>query len=172
MIVIGTSPGREHWLADCLNSLQKPCLILRDSNYELGKIKWCQEHLKNLFFFFQDSVVFKSTTWIDQALERNQSISLNNDPDLYGTYMGIYDPTILNQIDIPIPKSKAEAVELELTWTKKYVSQAGPVPVLFPDFKDSNAQTKEYKHGRENLVLENDYLIKYKGDWGQKPILD
>ena len=172
MIVIGTSPGRENWLSDCLNSLQKPCLIIRDSNYELGKIKWCQENLKNPFFFFQDSVVFKSTDWIDEALKQNQSISLNNDPDLYGTYMGIYDPKILNQIDVPIPTNKAEAVELELTWTKKYVAKAGAVQILFPDLKDSNATRKELRHGRENLVLENDYLIKYKGNWGQKPILD
>lgn len=172
MIVIGTSPGREHWLADCLKSLQKPCLIIRDSNYELGKIKWCQENLNNPFFFFQDSIIFKSTKWIEEALERNQSISLNSDPDLYGTYMGVYDPKILSQIEIPIPKSKAEAVELELTWTKKYVMKAGEVSVLFPDFKDSNAKRKEFRHGRENLVLENDHLIKYKGDWGQKPILD
>ena len=172
MIVIGTSPGRENWLSDCLNSLQKPCLILRDSNYELGKIKWCQENLKNPFFFFQDSVVFKLTDWIDEALQQNQSVSLNNDPDLYGTYMGIYDPKILNQIDVPIPKNKAEAIELELTWTKKYVTEAGAVQILFPDLKDSNATRKELRHGRENLVLENDYLIKYKGNWGQKPAVD
>jgi hypothetical protein len=157
---------------DCLNSLQKPCLILRDSNYELGKIKWCQENIKNPFFFFQDSVVFKETEWINEALEKYSSVSLNSDPDLYGTYMGIYDPKILRQIEVPIPKSKAEAIEFELSWTKKYVEKAQGVKVLFPELKDANARRKELKHGRENLILENQYLIKYKGNWGQKPALD
>jgi len=157
---------------DCLNSLQKPCLILRDSNYELGKIRWCQENIKKPFFFFQDSIVFKETEWINEALEKYSSVSLNSDPDLYGTYMGIYDPKILRQIEVPIPKSKAEAIEFELSWTKKYVKQAQDVEVLFPDFKDANARRKEFKHDRENLILENQYLIKYKGNWGQKPALD
>ena len=157
---------------DCLKSLQKPCLILRDSNYELGKIRWCQENIKNPFFFFQDSVVFKETEWINEALEKYSSVSLNSDPDLYGTYMGIYDPKILRQIEVPIPKSKAEAIEFELSWTKKYVEKAQGVKVLFPELKDANARRKELKHGRENLILENQYLIKYKGNWGQKPALD
>ena len=38
---------------------------------------------------------------------------------------------------------------------------------VFPNLTDSNAKRKEVKYGRENLVLENDYLIKFKGDWGQ-----
>lgn len=86
--------------------------------------------------------------------------------------MGIYDPKILRQIEVPIPKSKAEAIEFELSWTKKYVEQAQGVEVLFPELKDANARRKEFKHNRENLILENQYLIKYKGNWGQKPALD
>jgi hypothetical protein len=86
--------------------------------------------------------------------------------------MGIYDPKVLRQIDVPIPKSKAEAIEFELSWTKKYVDQVGSVEVLFPELKDANAQGIEMRHGRENLILENEYLIKYKGNWGQKPALD
>jgi len=41
---------------------------------------------------------------------------------------------------------------------------------LFPELSDANATRKEMKFGRENLVLENDYLIKYKGDWGQRRV--
>ena len=137
MIVIGSSPGREAWLRDCLNSLQKPCLIITDNKYELGKIKWCQENLSKPFFFFQDSVVFKSTRWIDEALNMYSSVSLNNDPELYGTYMGIYDPKVLRQMDVPVPNSKAEAIDYEISWTRKYVEQVGGVDVLFPEFKDS-----------------------------------
>ena len=36
---------------------------------------------------------------------------------------------------------------------------------MFPEFTDHNAKGVEQHHGRINLVLENDYLIKYKGTW-------
>jgi hypothetical protein len=32
---------------------------------------------------------------------------------------------------------------------------------------DSRAKRKEVLFDRENLVLENEFLIKYKGNWGQ-----
>jgi hypothetical protein len=81
--------------------------------------------------------------------------------------MGIYDPKILREIEIPIPKSKKESINYELSWTNSYVKKVGLVHVAFPDLTDSNAKRKEVKYGRENLILENDYLIKFKGDWGQ-----
>jgi hypothetical protein len=172
LIVIGSSPGREHWLKDCINSLRLPCLTISDSKYELSKIAWCAKHLGKKFFFFQDSVVFKSTRWISELLEKDKSIALTSDPVPYGTYMGIYDPEILRRIEIPIPNSKQEAIDYELTWTETYIKEAKDYEIAFPDFSDAKAKKKVFKHGRENLVLENDYLIKYKGNWGQKPALD
>jgi hypothetical protein len=36
---------------------------------------------------------------------------------------------------------------------------------MFPELTDGNAKGTEEHHGRINLVLENNYLIKYKGTW-------
>jgi hypothetical protein len=172
MIVVGTTPGREHWLKDCIQSIHKELLILSDYRYELGKIKWCAEHLTNNFLFLQDSVILKETFWIDKLFAKNKSIALFNDPAIYGTYMGIYEPLILKTMDIPIPKNKAEAVHFEIEWTKKYAEKAQNVEIAFPDVTDAKSTKKELRYGRLNLVLENEYLIKYKGNWGQKPLLD
>jgi hypothetical protein len=38
MIVVGTTPGRENWLKQCLESIQRPVLVLYDHTFELGKI--------------------------------------------------------------------------------------------------------------------------------------
>lgn len=172
MIVIGSTPDRQVWVKDCIDSLRLPCLIITDYFYELGKISWCAKNLNQNFFFFQDSVIFKSTDWIKELLNKNKSIALTGDPVPYGTYMGIYEIDVLKRIEIPIPKSKAEAIQYELDWTASYIKEAGSYEIAFPDFTDAKAKRKEMRYGRENLVLENDYLIKYKGNWGQKPALD
>ena len=56
-------------------------------------------------------------------LENYEHVSLTADPVIYGTYMGIYDPKILREIEIPIPKSKKESIDYELTWTDTYVKK-------------------------------------------------
>ena len=172
MIVIATTPGRENWLGQCLASITRPVLVLSDFTFELGKINWVfnQTNVER-FFFLQDSVVIKNEELFELLHER-ASIALTNDPNVYGMYMGIYEREHLVKIDIPIPKSKRQSIEYELSWTQAYCKAAKNVRVAFPDLTDSNAKRKEVIFGRENLVLENDYLIKYKGNWGQKPAID
>jgi hypothetical protein len=167
MIVIGTTPNREQWLAQCLKSIQNPVLILSDFTYELGKINWVYNNTNiERFMFLQDSVVIKDNQ-IFELLNEKGSIALTNDPAPYGMYMGIYERKILSQINIPLPKSKEESIKCEISWTTDYCRMAKNVRIAFPDLTDKNATKKEILFGRENLVLENDFLIKYKGNWGQ-----
>ena len=44
----------------------------------------------------------------------------------------------------------------------------GTATRFFHDIKDSMATGVVMRHDRENLLLENQYLAKYKGDWGQR----
>ena len=173
MIVVGTTPGREEWLGQCLRSINFPVLVLSNFTYELGKINWVF-HNTNIdrFMFLQDSVVVKDERLFDLVFNDKGSISLSNDPCFYGMFMGVYERQHLAKIDIPIPKSKAESIALELSWTDKYCQAAKNVRLAFTDFKDSNSKRQETIFGRLNLVIENDFLIKYKGNWGQKPPLD
>ena len=167
MIVIATTPGRENWLAQCLASITQPVLVLSDFTFELGKINWIFNRTNvERFLFLQDSVVIKNEKLFELLYER-ASIALTNDPSVYGMYMGVYEREHLAKIDIPIPESKREAIEFEMTWTAKYCQAAKNVRIAFPDLTDKNATKKQIVFGRENLVLENDFLIKYKGNWGQ-----
>ena len=167
MIVVATTPGRENWLAQCLASITQPVLVLSDFTFELGKINWIFNKTNvERFLFLQDSIVIKNEKLFELLHER-ASIALTNDPSVYGMYMGIYEREHLSKIDIPLPKSKREAIEFEISWTAKYCQAAKNVRVAFPDLTDRNATKKEMVFGRENLVLENQYLIKYKGNWGQ-----
>jgi hypothetical protein len=172
MIIVGTTPGRENWLAQCLTSINKPVMVLSDFTYELGKIKWVIENTKiEKFMFLQDSVVVKDHK-LFELLEEDGSIALSSDPVPYGMYLGVYERKVLSKIDIPTPQSKKEAIDYEITWTQAYCSAAKRVRIAFDNLNDKSALRKEVLFGRENLVLENDYLIKYKGNWGQKPALD
>ena len=168
MIVIATSPGRQDWIKQCLNSISKPVLVLSDFTFELGKINWIFNNTKiDRFMFLQDSIIIKDERIFELLYEDKGSVALTNDPCMYGMYMGIYERKILEKINIPIPKSKAESIQYELTWTEAYCKAAGNVRLAFTDLSDSRAKRKEVVFGRENLVLENDFLIKYKGNWGQ-----
>jgi len=171
MIVIATTPKRENWLKQCLASISKPILVLSDFTYELGKINWVFNNTKiNRFMFLQDSVVIKDEKIFELLYQDKGSIALTNDPCMYGMYMGVYEREVLEKIDIPVPKSKAESIEYELTWTDAYCKAAKNVRLAFTDLTDSKAKRKEVVFGRENLVLENDFLIKYKGNWGQSVV--
>jgi len=168
VIVIGTTPGREKWLQQCLASIQHPVLVLSDFTFELGKIKWVFENTKiQRFMFLQDSVVIKNQSLFDLLYKDKGSIALTNDPGMYGMYLGVYERKILEMVDIPLPKSKAESIAFELSWTETYCRAARNVRLAFTDLTDSRAKRKEVLFGRENLVLENEFLIKYKGNWGQ-----
>ena len=170
MIVIGTTPNRENWLAQCLKSIQRPVLILSDFNYELGKINWLYNNTSiERFMFLQDSIVIKDNNIFD-LLNETGSIALTNDPAPYGMYMGIYERKVLAQINIPMPQSKKESIEFEMFWTAEYCKMAENVRIAFPDLADKNATKKEVLFDRENLVLENDFIIKYKGNWGQNSL--
>ena len=173
MIVVGTTPVREEWLAQCLKSITKPVLVLSDFTYELGKINWVFNNTKiERFMFLQDSVIVKNEKLFELLDNDKGSIAFTNDPSMYGMYMGVYERVHLAKIDIPVPKSKAESIMYEMSWTGSYCQVAKNVRLAFTDFTDSKSQRKETIFGRPNLVLENDFLIKYKGNWGQKVPLD
>jgi hypothetical protein len=165
-ILIATTPEREHWLADCLKSFgTMPVTVRSDYGYELGKIKWAYENTNwDRFWFFQDSVVIKNKQFLQDGWDMQTSVSINRSPAPYGMYLGIYTRETLNKMYIPMVKTKQDSIKYENDWHREYCSHEN-VPIMFPEFNDNRANGTEERHGRINLVLENDYLIKYKGTW-------
>lgn len=167
-IVIGTTPGREMWLSDCLASIKRDVIVISDFTFELGKIDWMIKNTNfDRFLFLQDSIVIKDDLFFDKIFSFEGSVSVNIDPTWYGSYMGIWERKPLLDAKYPLPKTKKESVLFEWQWTPQYAMAAGTVTVMFPELSDKNNKGFEIRHGRENMILENDYLIKYKGNWGQ-----
>lgn len=165
-IVIATTPGRGNWLNQCLESIgDRQVIVVSDYSYELGKINWIFNNTTiDRFLLLQDSVVVKKQEFFDLLEQYPKSLAISDCPILFGMYLGIYSRETLSKINIPIPKSKDEAIHYEQCWSKEYCATE-EVPLLFNDFKDQlNKGTKDH-FGRINLILENDYLIKYKGTW-------
>ena len=167
--IICTTPKREMWLTDCLRSLgDRSVMILSDYSYEVGKLKFIVENTKiERFLFLQDSIVFKDADKFYEQLSKYQgSVSVNRCPKFYGSFMGVYERRILEQLKIPVANSKRDIVTFEMTFNDSYVRLlGGTVPVMYPELHDGNNTGFVERHGRTNMVLENDVMTKYKGTW-------
>ena len=140
--------------------------------FELAKLQWVVDHTDfDRFLFLQDSVTVSAGLY-DRLSDFEGSVALLSDPVPFGCYLGVYERKVLNSMGIPQIVTKREAVEAEIWWTQHYVKAAGSVPVLFPEVRDSMAQRVVHRHGRDNLVLENEFLVKYKGTWRHDQIVD
>ncbi len=166
LVVIGSSLGREDWLAECSASINRNHIAVISFGFELAKIAWVIKNTNaDRFLFLQDSWKIKDKTFWDLLDDTSGSVAITADPYYYGCYAGVYERWVIDQIGLPVITSKREAIDNEIAWHKDYVKVAGKPLVLFPELKDSNATRQVEKHGRTNLVLENDYIVKYKGTW-------
>lgn len=152
-------------MTECLASVAGEAIVVSAGNYELGKLDWIvQNTTLERFLFLQDSVIVQPSLY-SLLDEFTGSVALLSDPDVFGSYIGVYERDVLIRVGIPSIQSKLEAVQAERSWTKKYVEAAGEVPVLFPEVTDRNADRVLIRHGRENLILENEHFTKFKGTW-------
>lgn len=167
LIVVGTVPGREAWLRDCLASIQRDVVVVSQRNWELDKIGWCAEHLGCArFLFLSDTVVVKDDRFFDLAFGAGErSVAISDCPIKFGMFMGVFVPDVVLHTFMPPVRDKEHAIELEQSWARQYSSFDSDAPLLFDDFTDAMAQRTEVRHGRVNLRLENDYLIRFKGTW-------
>jgi hypothetical protein len=164
-ILIATTPGRETWLADCVASFKQPVTIRSDFSFELGKIKWAYENTNwDRWWLIQDSVIIKDPQFLVDGWKLNTSVALSNCPVPFGMYLGIYSRKTLDRLNRPTCTTKEDSIRFEVEWHNEYRNYE-QFPVMFPEFTDQNSKGTEEHYGRVNLVLENDYLIKYKGTW-------
>ena len=167
IIVIATTPGREAWLRDCMASIERrSVLVLSDFTFELGKIRHVLEHTDaERFMLLHDTCVVKDQRLFEMCEEFPMSVAFSSCPVKFGMYLGVYTRATLEKLDIPQPVDKEEAIVYERTWNDAYSACEPDAPLLFDDFTDGHSTRTEVRHGRVNLVLENDYLTKYKGTW-------
>jgi hypothetical protein len=166
LVVIGSSPDRQEWLADCSASIKRDHIAVVSFGFELAKIGWVMDNTNaDRFLFLQDSWVIKDQSFWDLLDSHTGSIALTADPYFFGCYAGVYERSVIEQIGVPVIADKRDAIRHEIEWHKSYVEVAGEPTVLFPELTDANALGMIELHGRTNLVLENYYIVKYKGTW-------
>ena len=166
LVVIGSSPDRQEWLADCSGSIKRDHIAVVNTGFELGKIRWVIENTTaDRFLFLQDSWLIKNEGFWDLLDAHSGSLAINSDPYYFGCYAGVYERSVIERIGVPLMADKRDAIRNEVEWHKAYVQVAGEPTVLFPDLTDNNATGTVERHGRINLVLENKYIAKYKGTW-------
>ena len=166
LVVIGSSPDRQHWLADCSASISREHIAVVGFGFELAKIDWVMKNTNaERFLLLQDSWVIKDDGFWELLDAHEGSVAINSDPYYFGCYAGIYERSVIEQIGVPVMKDKRDAIHHEIEWHKRYVGVAGEPTVLFPELTDANSLGMIELHGRTNLVLENDYIVKYKGTW-------
>ncbi len=165
-IVIATTQNRSDWAKQCYDSLKGvsyPIIILDQFDYELGKIKWIYENTTlEEFLFLQDSVVIKDISFIEDLMTKDGSVSFSKRP--FFMYLGKYSREDLERVGIPEVKNKKDAVFHEANWGKQITDK-----FLF-ELNDTNIFREHL--GRMNMVIENEFLIKYKHIWKEDMIYD
>lgn len=171
LIVIGSSPDRAEWLEISSGSIGREHLIVSNWGYELNKIRWVIENTAAArFLFLQDSWEVKSPEFFTILEGTTGSVALTSDPYYFGCFAGVYERAVIEKIGIPDIKTKLDAVLAERWWHEAYVRVAGAPTVLFPELTDDRATEIRVFNGRENLILENEYVIKYKGTWREEQL--
>lgn len=170
-IVIGTAPGRSHWVNDCLSSLKVPAVVVSGYGQELGKIKWIYENTNiDRFIFLQDSIVVRDNDLLMSLFDTEGSSCIMCGPRCFGSYLGLYERQTLDKLEIPQVSTKSEAVQQEIDWTQNYISKcekfSHPVQI------EHQVIETIYRHGRENQVSVNKLYEKWKGTWRTDQIKD
>lgn len=165
-IVIGTSPGRESWLSECLGSISYPTVVVSNFGFEIGKFRWIIENTSiERFVFLQDTVKILDNTFFEVLDKAEGSISLMDVPGPFGSYLGVYERKVINSVGLPIVASKSDSIFFENQWAAKY--HAACERLYEMDGLENLLIENQFKNGRNNLVYRNKYFEKWKGDWGQ-----
>ena len=143
--------GIKHPLLLCINTPD-------DNGYDPAGFYLAKELELEKFILLHDSCHVKDQRVLDMLFAFGGTISLS--PGIL-MCMGKFEQ--LPELP-PKPKNKREAVDFE-TAMKNW--QHTP---LFPTFTDCDK--REYKHGKERMVIENEYLKKYKSTWSPDMIVD
>lgn len=174
-IVITTSQATKEFLPECLESLKgvpypilivsnggfKPeitgegSLVINDWNgWELGGIQRGKETFTE-FVHLMDTAVVKDISLFDKLFAIEGNVALTKD---HFHYMGKYVSNLLP--NTPRIHEKSVGILMETTWldkSKNYSEFTPDLPVHTDNFTEI--------HGQKRMVLENDYIIKYKGTW-------
>lgn len=166
IIIVSHENGMEQ-TRNLLNTIDTtyPVIIVTNpasnSSYEMLGIKTAIEYGIDEFILLQSTIEIKDNKIFDIIFENYQNNSVFMNP--FGhMFLNKYRLDIITQLKLPIVKTKRDAIYAELNMHKAY--RKLEVPVIFDENFVDNSK-REHKFGRVNMVIENDYIKKYKGTW-------
>ncbi|HEY9704661.1 MAG TPA: hypothetical protein V6C58_19625 [Allocoleopsis sp.] len=160
-IVITTHKSTKPFFDDLIKSLKDckyPICIVDNTeinHFEKGGLLVGMKNFDE-FIYLHDTVIIKNLELFDILFSKEGFYSISPG---FLMYLGKYDSKKLSTLNLPSVNSKYDAILMEL-WLKHNI----PCDCFDKTFIDGNHRFEE-RHGRKNMVLENDYLIKYKGTW-------
>lgn len=173
-ILIATSEATKDFLPILLKSLKgckypitvvgnngfKADITNEHNEFECGAIKHAPY---DEFIFLMDTCEVKDISFIEEVFNTEGSVYFM---ESFFSYLGKFEKDKLG--DIPEVRDKQGAVDAEQGWLQEYKERtnAQPYKQLLP-----HATSRiETIFGDERCVIENDYLIKRKKYWGQRPL--
>ena len=139
----------------------------KNSMYEIFGIQIGMKEFDE-FVLLQDSVELHNIDIIQEVfLYSDKSVFLSS----WGqNYFGKYLSRILNKMELPLIKSKADSVYYEREFFKEYSNIEKPI--IIHDGILENTNVFEYAYGRNNMIINNEYFKKYKWTWDIKQVVD
>lgn len=168
-VVVHTLKGREEMLNNIMDSLsgcKYPVVVYYEKNFELGVFnRILKETCISEFSYFHDTCEIKDLSLLDFCFEDNpdKSVSFACYPRVYGMYLGKYLRRVLEKIEIPFVKDVHSEADFEITWTQQYAQADGNVIMIDNPLKDCESFVNKW--GKKRMLLENQYLRKYKHRW-------
>lgn len=160
-IILVTYP-KSPFLKRCLKALQ-PCdypihLCINpeeDCPYDPGAFYYARKHDIKEFIILHDSMIMKDLSLFDEAFSLEGNVSIG---DNFLMCFGKFELDKLPELPRK-PVNKGQAVAFEAVFLRSIT----PDHTLCREFRDGNTFVNKY--GRKRMVIENDYLIKYKATW-------
>lgn len=163
-IAIIHSRHESPWLTECLNSIDTDYPVLLTNHNG-----WCMTGIQKIWettdydeiVFLNESMVVKDNAIWDIIFKEYEGKSVML-AEQFLMFFGKFRRQMVNQLEFPQVHDKREDVLLgEGQWCRQYLALADHVPIQ----PLIDGDRFEEKNGRTNMVLENDYFIKYKGTW-------
>jgi len=176
IIYVATTPGRYEFISNFLQSMKGysgkyPVFI--ESAYEYGWFDFARNHEWDELLFLHDSCEIKDYSLFDEVFEtyKGKSVSFTGIPYfLMGLGKFLREPYLKASFDTK--NAYMDYQTKEFTFGPNYIKHADTPIVLLPDLLDGEKiegnRRFERKFGRQNLVLENQYIKKYKGHWTKR----
>lgn len=140
--------------------------------FELGALKLAMEVTDwDEFILLQDTIEILDGKILDILFENYPNSSVAYGPSVQ-MFLAKFRRQVLEKLEIPDTRTKLQSIYQESQFVKIY-QEIEPFNIFNTAFRDENFYgNTEFRWGRENLILKDEYLIKRKGTWDltrQKP---